>query len=77
MFIVELIDLDTRHALGEYYTPDWLCECVVTELTITSRSSFLDPVIRARSARRSKTHQAGPQFQWWKMLAFSESAQAE
>ena len=22
----ELIDLDTRHALGEYFTPDWLCE---------------------------------------------------
>ena len=27
----ELIDLDTRHALGEYYTPDWLCERVVNE----------------------------------------------
>lgn len=25
----ELIDLDTRHALGEYYTPDWLCERIV------------------------------------------------
>ena len=22
----ELVDLETRHALGEYYTPDWLCE---------------------------------------------------
>jgi len=22
----ELIDIDTRRALGEYYTPDWLCE---------------------------------------------------
>ena len=27
----ELIDLDTRHALGEYYTPDWLCEKIVNE----------------------------------------------
>jgi len=58
----ELIDLDTRHALGEYYTPDWLCERVVAELTITSGSSFLDPAcgsgsfLRAAIARMKREH---------------------
>jgi len=28
----ELVDPKDRHDLGEYYTPDWLCECVVSEL---------------------------------------------
>src|SRR5690606_31780674 len=27
----ELIDLETRHTLGEYYTPDWLCERIMSE----------------------------------------------
>ena len=49
----ELIDLDTRHALGEYYTPDWLCERVVAELTITSGSSFLDPACGSGSFLRA------------------------
>ena len=39
----ELIDLDTRHALGEYYTPDWLCERVVAELNIKKGQLVLDP----------------------------------
>lgn len=38
-----LIDLDTRHALGEYYTPDWLCEMVVREMQIKAESKTLDP----------------------------------
>ena len=28
----QLIDPKDRHDLGEYYTPDWLCERIVTEL---------------------------------------------
>ncbi|MBM4175882.1 MAG: hypothetical protein FJ213_06880 [Ignavibacteria bacterium] len=32
----ELIDIDTRHSLGEYYTPDWLCERIVKEFEFTS-----------------------------------------
>ncbi len=58
----ELIDLETRHALGEYYTPDWLCERVVSELTIDSHSSFLDPAcgsgsfLRAVIARMRSEH---------------------
>jgi len=35
----ELIDLDTRHALGEYYTPDWLCERIVASLDLKAKSS--------------------------------------
>lgn len=39
----ELIDLDTRHALGEYYTPDWLCERIVKEFDFKPTSKILDP----------------------------------
>ena len=38
----ELIDLDTRHALGEYYTPDWLCESVVGHLALAT-ARVIDP----------------------------------
>ncbi|TAG58867.1 MAG: restriction endonuclease, partial [Cytophagales bacterium] len=38
-----LIDLDTRHSLGEYYTPDWLCERVVQEYDFKKNSRILDP----------------------------------
>jgi hypothetical protein len=49
----ELIDLDTRHALGEYFTPDWLCERVVDGLTVTRQSTFLDPACRSGSFLRA------------------------
>lgn len=39
----ELIDIDTRHALGEYYTPDWLCERILSELPIKPFQKILDP----------------------------------
>lgn len=39
----EMIDLDTRHALGEYYTPDWLCERVVGEFDFSPGEMILDP----------------------------------
>ena len=39
----ELIDLETRHALGEYYTPDWLCELVVDRYQFERNSRVLDP----------------------------------
>lgn len=39
----ELIDLDTRHALGEYYTPDWLCERVTAEFDFAPDAKILDP----------------------------------
>jgi N-6 DNA Methylase len=40
----ELVDPKDRHDLGEYYTPDWLCERVVTELLpATGFVSVLDP----------------------------------
>lgn len=62
----ELIDLETRHALGEYYTPDWLCERIVEELPLEQDSSILDPAcgsgsfLRAAIARmRSKFPEIG------------------
>lgn len=39
----ELIDLDTRHSLGEYYTPDWLCERLVAEYNFKPGHRILDP----------------------------------
>mgnify|MGYP002780467722 CR=1 FL=1 len=38
-----LIDMDTRHSLGEYYTPDWLCERVVKEYNFEPKHKILDP----------------------------------
>ncbi|UGY08315.1 N-6 DNA methylase [Phyllobacterium pellucidum] len=49
----ELIDLDTRHALGEYYTPDWLCEKIVNALAIASTSKILDPACGSGSFLRA------------------------
>lgn len=40
----ELVGEEVRHALGEYYTPDWLAERIVQELVNTKPTgSFLDP----------------------------------
>ncbi|MDR1720312.1 MAG: N-6 DNA methylase [Dysgonamonadaceae bacterium] len=39
----ELIDLDTRHQLGEYYTPEWLCERIVSEFDTGNCKKMLDP----------------------------------
>lgn len=39
----ELIDLDTRHSLGEYYTPDWLCERITLEYDFKKNDRILDP----------------------------------
>lgn len=49
----ELIDLETRHALGEYYTPDWLCERVIHAMPITERSRILDPACGSGSFLRA------------------------
>ena len=48
----ELIDLDTRHALGEYYTPDWLCESIVNEFKFEVNSKILDPACGSGSFLR-------------------------
>jgi type I restriction-modification system DNA methylase subunit len=49
----ELIDLETRHALGEYYTPDWLCERIVAEIPIEEDSRILDPACGSGSFLRA------------------------
>lgn len=49
----ELIDIDTRHALGEYYTPDWLCERVVADLHLEKHSQVLDPACGSGSFLRA------------------------
>lgn len=49
----ELIDLDTRHALGEYYTPDWLCDRIVNEFTFTKADRILDPACGSGSFLRA------------------------
>lgn len=49
----ELIDIDTRHSLGEYYTPDWLCERVVSSLHLERGSHTLDPACGSGSFLRA------------------------
>lgn len=49
----ELIDIDTRHALGEYYTPDWLCERVVDDLHLERAFYALDPACGSGSFLRA------------------------
>lgn len=49
----ELIDIDTRHSLGEYYTPDWLCERVVADLHLERHSQVLDPACGSGSFLRA------------------------
>ncbi len=39
----ELVDEDTRHSLGEFYTPDWLCAKIVGELGLKAGEKILDP----------------------------------
>jgi type I restriction-modification system DNA methylase subunit len=38
-----LVDPDTRHDLGEYYTPDWLAELVLDDIGYNEPRSLLDP----------------------------------
>ncbi|MBE0538998.1 MAG: SAM-dependent DNA methyltransferase [Ignavibacterium sp.] len=52
----ELIDLDTRHSLGEYYTPDWLCERIVKEFDFTGKDKILDPACGSGSFLRAAIH---------------------
>jgi hypothetical protein len=52
----ELIDLDTRHALGEYYTPDWLCERVLQEYSFKQSDKILDPSCGSGSFLRAAVH---------------------
>lgn len=52
----ELIDLDTRHALGEYYTPDWLCERIVKEFDFKKGDRILDPACGSGSFLIAAVH---------------------
>ncbi|MEZ4526142.1 MAG: N-6 DNA methylase [Desulfobacterales bacterium] len=52
----ELIDLDTRHGLGEYYTPDWLCERIVNEFEFKPDDKILDPACGSGSFLRAVIH---------------------
>nr|WP_237681970.1 N-6 DNA methylase [Agrobacterium vitis] len=58
----ELIDLETRHALGEYYTPDWLCERMMEELPLEQSSSVLDPACGSGSFLRAAIARLREQF---------------
>lgn len=58
----ELIDLETRHALGEYYTPDWLCERVIEELPLQRSSTVLDPACGSGSFLRAAIARMREQF---------------
>ena len=38
-----LVDPETRHDLGEYYTPDWLAQLTLQEIDYRTPQSLLDP----------------------------------
>ncbi len=38
-----LVDPETRHDLGEYYTPDWLAQLTLEEIDYRAPQSLLDP----------------------------------
>ncbi len=38
-----LVDPETRHDLGEYYTPDWLAQLTLREIDYDAPQSLLDP----------------------------------
>ena len=52
----DLIDLDTRQSLGEYYTPDWLCERIVNEFDFKKTDKILDPSCGSGSFLRAVIH---------------------
>ena len=52
----ELIDIDTRHSLGEYYTPDWLCERIVKEFEFKKTDKILDPACGSGSFLSAAIH---------------------
>ncbi len=53
----QLIDPKDRHDLGEYYTPDWLCERMAAEMLPTEGySSVLDPSCGSGSFLRAAIH---------------------
>lgn len=63
----QLIDPKDRHDLGEYYTPDWLCERIVAELfpkqgykTVLDPSCGSGSFLRAAIAHLSSTIPAAP-----------------
>ena len=49
----QIVDHETRHDLGEYYTPDWLCERVVDALDIMPGQRVLDPACGSGSFLRA------------------------
>ncbi len=58
----DLIDRDTRHSLGEYYTPDWLCETIVADLKLESSSRVLDPSCGSGSFLRTTIDKFNAEF---------------
>jgi hypothetical protein len=58
----QLIDIDTRHSLGEYYTPDWLCERIVSESDIKEKDTVLDPSCGSGSFLLAAIHRKKAMF---------------
>lgn len=49
----EFMDTDSKRALGEYYTPDWLCELMIDNLSVTKENSIIDPACGSGSFLRA------------------------
>ena len=49
----DIVDADTRHGLGEYYTPDWLCDRIVKHVNPDANARILDPACGSGSFLRA------------------------
>jgi type I restriction-modification system DNA methylase subunit len=58
----DLIDIETKHKLGEYYTPDWLCELILDSLEIKPDSKILDPACGSGSFLRAYISKVKSQY---------------
>ena len=58
----ELVDRETRQSLGEYYTPDWLCESIVNNLKLNPESTILDPACGSGSFLRATIDKLSKQY---------------
>jgi len=67
-----LVDPQTRHELGEYYTPDWLAELVLNDIGYKPGQSLLDPACGSGSFLFSAIKRLAAQgLTGWKLVEFA------
>ncbi|MDX1992875.1 MAG: N-6 DNA methylase [bacterium] len=68
----DLVDPETRHDLGEYYTPDWLAELTLNDIAYRPGQSLLDPACGSGSFLFSAIKRLAAQgLTGWKLVEFA------